>query len=278
MTIEDVPRILWTGSGIRYRGAVHEYLWMAGSPDGSVDLVNVQILLHHDGYDESVVDVGHKRSRNLELLSAAIEDEPCNPRWLYFLIRDGLPTLSRTRLLEICSALKSLVDSAPATGDRLSARHYYRRAAWIASQALAAIGDWRAVRHFCDEFDRLDGDSSPDSHYLRSIEKLVSGCATESDLVHTIQMRRDSQLVSRSVIDPYGRNLDVLIMALLRSTKRNSAADRYSTFCDPWSDALFTSSGRLHGGYRDATEGLSTNRAWASTRSVGQPLQLGSGR
>ncbi|SFB22250.1 Glycosyltransferase involved in cell wall bisynthesis [Amycolatopsis marina] len=242
VTIEDVPRIFKADSGIRYRGAVHEYPVLRGTIDEPVDLASLDVVFHHDGYDQAVVNEKSKRSRNLRLLNAARKDEPDNPRWLYFTVRDGLSTLDHAQLIDLCTALKDLSEQSPTTGDRLSARHYYRRALCIACQGLGTMGDWSTVHRFCEELDRIDQGNSPDAHYFRSVAELFNGVVTDSGLLRTIALRREDELLSASTIDPAGRHLDALIVAILRKIKSRSDAESYRALCEPWTDAFFQSS------------------------------------
>jgi glycosyltransferase involved in cell wall biosynthesis len=236
---EDVPRIFRADSPIRYRGAAHEYPVVPGAVDEPVGMVSLDIVVHHDGYDEGVVNSKDKRGRNLGLLRAARKADPDNPRWLYFLIRDGLAVLDHEQLLHLCATLRDLVERNPATGDRLGARQYYRRAMCVACQGLAAMGDWSTVHHYCDELDRIDQRDSPDSHYLRSVAELFNGVVVDRDLLQTMKLRRDNELVSTSAIETTGRHLDAVIVAQLARLRGTSPADRYRELCDPWTDVFF---------------------------------------
>ncbi|MFD1049038.1 glycosyltransferase, partial [Kibdelosporangium lantanae] len=101
--IDDVARIFRADSGIRYRGAVHEYPVISGPVDESVGMIGVDVVFHHDGYEPAIVQ--GKRHRNLDLLRVAREEDPDNARWLHFLVRDGFPVLDRAEVLELCSTL-----------------------------------------------------------------------------------------------------------------------------------------------------------------------------
>ncbi|WP_410610503.1 glycosyltransferase [Amycolatopsis sp. lyj-109] len=237
--MEDVPRIFRADSRIRYRGPVHEYPVCAGPVDEPVGMVSLNLLFHHDGYEEAVLAEKDKRSRNLRLLNVAGKADPDNPRWPYFMVRDGLPVLDRARILDLCGTLKDLVERDPETGDRLKARHYYRRALCIACQGLVVMGDWATLHVYCDELDRVDRCDSPDAHYFRSVAGLIGDALTGSVLLRTIRIRRDEELISNSAVDRSGRHLDALIAALLDRFKSASDAQRYRELCAPWTDEIF---------------------------------------
>ncbi|MFI6294908.1 glycosyltransferase [Nonomuraea sp. NPDC050790] len=234
--LDDVARIFKAESGIRYRGAVHEYPALSGKP---VNMAGLDLLFHHDGYDAAVIDGKDKRGRNLRLLGAAMEAEPDSPRWVYFMIRDALPLLEHAQLLELCETLRDLVRREPVTDDRLDARHYYRRALGVACQGFAAMGDWATLHRYCDDLDRLDGHDNPDAHYFRSVAELLNGVATQSDLLLTMRIRRDEKLVETSAVDKAGGHLDALLAELLNRVKGESDGDRYRGMCEPWTDVFF---------------------------------------
>lgn len=44
------------------------------------------------------------------------------------------------------------------------------------------------------------------------------------------------------MLDPFGRHLDAIIIALLERVRGAPDAERYRELCDPWSDAFFDKS------------------------------------
>ncbi|WP_204005231.1 glycosyltransferase [Virgisporangium aurantiacum] len=232
----DVGRIFRADSAIRYKGAVHEYPVIAGEPDEPVGIVGVDIRFDHDGYERSVVVGKDKRRRNLDLLDIARARDPDNPRWWYFTIRDGLPVLGHAQLVRSCTVLKRLADTPVATGDGRSGREYYRLALGQACQAFAAFGDWTSVHRY--RADLPDADA----HYFGAIAALARDVVTPHDLVGAIELRGRDELVADSVLDPAGRHLDALIVALLDRVRGEADAERYRDMCDPWTDTFFDGS------------------------------------
>lgn len=226
----DVPRIFKADTGIRYVGAVHEYPVVKGEP---VDVIGVDLPINHDGYERSVTIEKDKRKRNLRLLEAARISDPDNPRWLYYTIRDGLPVLDHERILELCTALKNVASNPPRTGDRRDAGTYLHLALASACQRLVTMGDWPTVHQYCDELPTVD------AHYFRTMFELLSGALTSRDLMRTISLRGDEQLIHASAIDPSGRHVDALIVALLERFRDEVEAKQYLDLCHPWSDVFF---------------------------------------
>ncbi|GLY51753.1 glycosyltransferase [Lentzea sp. NBRC 102530] len=230
---DTIPRVLRAEGHVRFRGAVHEYPVVRGDRDEPVGVVGLDLVFHHDGYRRDVVEAKGKRQRNLALLRAARAADPANPRWLYFLVRDGLPVLSRDEVAGLCDALRALVGRDTGTGDLLDATDYLRLALVFSCQGFAAARDWGAVLLFCDGLGPVD------ALYFRSMAEVAGGVVTREDLVHAVRTRQDSALVSDSAVDPSGRHVDALICALLGRVRSEEEAERYRELCDPWDDVFF---------------------------------------
>lgn len=237
---DSIPRIFQAGGRIRFRGPVHEYPVVAGEPDTAVDLVGVDLEFRHDGYRPAVIEAKGKTARNLALLEVAHARDPGNPRWLYYLIRDGLPVLGRDRVVELCARLEELAGAKAETGGPFGPLRYYGLALSFACQALIMNGDWVTVHRFCDRLDGLRDGTDPDAHYFRSMSDVLHGTATERDLLRTIRLRGDEELVANgSAVDPAGRHLDALIAVLVELFRGTAEAGRYRDLCVPWTDVFF---------------------------------------
>jgi hypothetical protein len=240
--VYDVPRIFKADTGIRYKGPVHEYPVVSGATDTPVDLVGLDIEFLHDGYNPAVTSAKDKRTRNLTLLDAARAGDPHDPRWPCFRIRDAGLEITSAQILDLCTTLQGMVGRDISTGDRQSARDYYRIAFGFACYALVAKRDWRAVNRLCDALDSVEQCENPDAHYFRSMSQLNGGIVTNRDLLRTIRMRNDEELVSTSTIDKAGRHLDALIVVLLEKCRGTADALRYLELCAPWTDGFFEGS------------------------------------
>ncbi|MBP2324692.1 hypothetical protein JOF56_005077 [Kibdelosporangium banguiense] len=245
---DSIPRIFLADGPIRFCGAVHEYPAVAGIPGASVGLVGLDLEFRHDGYERTVVQAKGKLERNLALLDAARMADPGNPRWYFYTIRDGLPVLDRDQLVCLVSALEELLDSGVETGDLLGPRHYYGLALSFACQGLVVHGDWPTVHRYCDRLDALGERENPDAHYFRSMSELLHGVVTEDDLLRTVRLRGDEELIATgSAVDPSGRHLDAVIATLVAIFRGEAEAERYRELCVPWNDMFFEAS-RLRAG------------------------------
>lgn len=96
--VNGVKRIIRKDSDLRFYGYVHEELrydrTLLGSDVESVSFDNV--ILFHDGYEQSIIEEKNKVDRNVFLLKKMIFLEPTHPRWKYFLSRDGSGCLDMT--------------------------------------------------------------------------------------------------------------------------------------------------------------------------------------
>lgn len=236
---DDIPRIFMADSRIRFRGLVHEYPVIQGPTDTPVRLVGLDIDFEHDGYLPAVAEVKDKRNRNLTLLDAARAADPGNPRWLFFTVRDAGLDRTSTQIVELCTSLRDLAGGTYGTGDRQSARNYYYLAFGFACRALVALGEWRAVHRLCDDLDSVERRVHPDAHYFRMLFELSHGVVTSQDLLRTIRIRGEDELVSTSPVDQSGKHLDALVVALLTEVRGSAEADRYHELCEPWTDMFF---------------------------------------
>ncbi|SFO93641.1 glycosyltransferase [Salibacterium halotolerans] len=95
--IMGVKRIFHKRSEIRFYGKVHEEPRRHGDATlQSQENINLRLPIYHDGYMPDILEEKNKAERNLRLLFKMREIESYNPRWLYFLIREGMDTVSST--------------------------------------------------------------------------------------------------------------------------------------------------------------------------------------
>lgn len=233
----DVPRVVH--HGIRYRGPVHEYVVHAdGTP---VEVIRLDLEFQHDGYRPDVAHAKRKRRRNLDLLDTAIAAEPDNPRWLCFRVRDAGGDIAPPALLDLCARIHDLIGAETRFGDTYDALHYYRVAVGSACRALLAVGERDAVLRLCETLNAVARDD-PDAHYLAAMTHLADTTATDRDLLRSITIRENPNLIATSAIDPSGRHLDALIGLQLELRRGRAEADRYRELCAPWTDGFFVDS------------------------------------
>ena len=79
-------------------GVVHEEIRCCGSPIGSINAFNTDIRLKHYGYTKETLK--SKATRNVVLLKKMLIADPKNPRWIYFLGRDGMKICDEDFLIQ----------------------------------------------------------------------------------------------------------------------------------------------------------------------------------
>jgi hypothetical protein len=239
----DVARIMPTWS-LRWHGAVHEYPHVPGR-DVVPGLLGVALELRHDGYRPEVAVAKGKRERNVALAARARHDEPGNPRWIFYALRDGMWDLDSAAIVELCAGLAGADRRGP--GDRRDPETYHRRTLAHACTRLAQLDDWTQVFAYCAQLDRLTPPGSPDTVYFRGLYELIHGAgATPAALLAAARMRKNADAVAGSGLDVRGRHLDALIGTCLRDLKGRDAADGYLSMCHPWTDPFYDRS-RLRG-------------------------------
>ena len=91
----SVPRIFKNNNRFKYFGRVHEELRVYEQERFSLPLkTGLNIILRHDGYKKDIIEKKEKYKRNIRLDLINVEEEPDNPRWVYFLLREAKTTLS----------------------------------------------------------------------------------------------------------------------------------------------------------------------------------------
>jgi glycosyltransferase involved in cell wall biosynthesis len=239
--VDGVPRILHTGPRVRYHGRVHEYPIVDGDIDSPVEIMPVDLELLHDGYAPDVLRAKDKHRRNMELLRAEIVEDPDNPRWPFYAVRDGAPLLSATAITDLCRHSARLAGAESAPGGE-AARTYYRDTLINACYAMTARGRWDSVSSWCDELDELSGASSPDAQYFRAVVAVMNGWVGPDELRRTAAVREDEAICHTSGICRSGDHLDAATALLIEHVHGADAADEYRHLIDSWTDMFFLNS------------------------------------
>lgn len=107
-----VNRIFPNHEGIRYRGAVHEYPALEQSTTGIPALMSPVRIVHH-GYVSQVIAERDKFARNMEILEAAVAEEPDEPfHWYNYGVTAYLGA-DNERALKGLMRMRELTDGLP---------------------------------------------------------------------------------------------------------------------------------------------------------------------
>ncbi|MFJ6832135.1 glycosyltransferase [Streptomyces sp. NPDC091209] len=116
-TYTNTQRFLRSGSPFRFMGRVHEHPYdVSGNAPARV---GIDVRLDHSGYLPNVVDARGKRDRYGRLCRLAAAEEPDNPKWAFYEVRDTLDyrTMSRQELMAAFTRIeKAFKGAVPGAG------------------------------------------------------------------------------------------------------------------------------------------------------------------
>ncbi|MEU6172815.1 glycosyltransferase [Streptantibioticus parmotrematis] len=111
-----IQRILRADTAMRFRGRIHERPYDAAG--NSPDTIQIDCSFHHTGYVPSFREKRGKAARNRRVHALCRGEEPDNPKWVFYTVREELASVrspedarSLFRLLE--SAVEACPDDAP---------------------------------------------------------------------------------------------------------------------------------------------------------------------
>lgn len=235
----DVPRIA-SVRHVRFAGNVHEYPYLLERPQLLPGVVGLDITLWHDGYAPAVLASKDKVARNLALLEESLLEDPHNPRTMYYKLRDGAYIYDAQQVVELVAAFDAPL--ALAIADPHSAEEYVERAKVCACDRLSSLGAWSDTMALCTELDAGPLGVHPDAEYFRHVMELNDGVSDPSLLLRLVKLRRNTEFVARSSLDPTGRPLDALIAAHLFRLRGADDANAFLATCEPWTDQFFDQS------------------------------------
>ncbi|MGY3336606.1 hypothetical protein ACVW0K_002705 [Streptomyces filamentosus] len=134
----NTRRILRSGTALRFMGRVHERPYDARGVQPPY--VEVDVTFHHTGYEPEVIARRGKGERYARLVGLCLAQEPWNPKWHFYAVRDGM--VGRQPDAEESHALFVRLQEARALYDAVSGSDYAteRRADGLVLQCELALG------------------------------------------------------------------------------------------------------------------------------------------
>ncbi|MCX3064007.1 glycosyltransferase [Streptomyces beihaiensis] len=183
-TYTENRRILRAATSSRFRGRVHERPY---DPAGNIPpRAYVSARFSHRGYTPEEVARKQKRSRNGHLLSLCREEEPANPKWIYYEIRDTVdrrtagPEALKEHFARLATAVEALEPS-----DGPDCVSELRSDFWVLLCELAlGFGGTAEVTHWADRLEAVGGHI--EATYFRSVmetSRLVSRLSVVADRI-----------------------------------------------------------------------------------------------
>lgn len=243
-------RMLLADGRVRFSGAVHEEPRLSGEKSAHPCWIALDLEFRHDGYRPDVVESKEKQKRNARLIEKCLEDEPWNPRWLYFKIRDQIDILSLAEIQRLWEELSEAWKGLAGRGLPPPLEDYYGLGLRAYCQRLAAERRLDELAKTCENLEsHLPGNC--DSFYYRNVLDFIEADRRMGEvqdiagrlndlLLRVVRYRRNMPEVVGDSLHASGTHLDALIAALLEALGRPEEADRYrSTITGVWSDGLF---------------------------------------
>ncbi|KUN01436.1 hypothetical protein AQI95_31440 [Streptomyces yokosukanensis] len=142
----NTQRVLRADGSFRFRGRVHEHPYAPG--DFAPPRVQVDVRFDHFGYLPEVIEKRGKRELYVRLDRLGRAEEPDNPKWVYYEVRDGLDPAAPEEEVRAAFALLASV-----TGDMVPDEPGYRTERIVDSWSLLCelavrLGDTEALRTY----------------------------------------------------------------------------------------------------------------------------------
>ena len=231
--ILTVKRIFLKSSNINFFGKIHEEPRKDIDKSGK-DLVyiSLKININHDGYLNDVMKSKDKIKRNITLLKDMLSIEPHNPRWAYFLVRDGFEIMNLQDIENII--YNSVLIDINYKIDKINLKYHEFTFAFL--DILAKI------KLITKEFSQLDNiliilnemiPNNSNSFYYSIMSNFIQIKDKTQDLLNkTIKYREDNYYIQPGMIHSNGYHIDFLIGMLLFETAKYKSSFKYFDFLE----------------------------------------------
>lgn len=221
---QGVARLHGLRGDLRFRGTVHEYLETELGESVPYELSSIRIV--HDDYGD-----WDRSSRNDKLSRRQIAEDPANPRWRPFWVRDSAKLLKSAEIVSANRQQSEIMQSGAVGG--IERDVYTRMIAWHTSWHLVNRGAPDLVERSLHAY-RCDVDeAASEILYLRLVALAIAGVDSTELMVRASALRQTS-LADRKEY-PW---LDAGIAVALDASGRRADADAYRAESVPFSDAF----------------------------------------
>ena len=207
-----IPRIFKSNKNINYFGKIHEELRNADS-----ELLNMSFNLeiNHDGYDNNVIDSKEKIHRNISLLKDMIEIEPNNPRWVYFLVRDGFNHLDLNYSKYLINNVLLIKSDSDLSISNLKFNNFTFALVDLLAQIELTSNNLKALDNILPILEHLIPNNSNYVYYNTITTILKIKNTYYNLLVEVIKYRENNFNVQHGMLHSDGYHIDFLIAVLL---------------------------------------------------------------
>lgn len=231
--VNTVTRIFSNNKYIYYYGKVHEEL-RCKNPNVSSIIINLNIKMRHDGYLPEVLENKDKLNRNLKILTEMINDEPNNPRWLYFYCRESyylysqsekITTIEKILLNNILIDLNKGIEM-----DNVSIHNYTFQMLDLLCKIKIAQKNYDDVQNITAIMNVLKPSNSDVVYYSHFAEIMKIKQKNAELLSSIINYRKNHFEMQENVISSSGYHIDFLIAILLFENMEYKKAYAYFNF------------------------------------------------
>lgn len=211
-----VQRVFKKSSGIKFYGKVHEELRKYNNEDQE-DLysISLDLPIKHDGYIDSVMKEKNKRYIYTNLGKLMIEEEPENPRWVYFYLRDGKDILSLDVYKMYIKKFLLIDRNADIEISNLSKHKYTYALLTLYAIKNFVCGNLSETIILSEIMNKIQPGNS-DSVYLSVYSKILLMKSQEANLLKLLVDYRSNNMDSQyGMLHSEGTHIDLLIGYLL---------------------------------------------------------------
>lgn len=232
-TIISVKRIFTQKSNIEFFGKVHEEPRKdIGKLGKDLFHLSLNIVLNHDGYLPDIMESKKKLKRNLDLLEEMLVMEPTNPRWSYFLVRDGLEVIELDKLENLIYNSILIDPNSQISIKNLKYHEFTFGFLDILAKIKLITKDFYLLEIIIDILNHLIPQNS-NSFYYSIISKFIKiKDSTQLLLNETINYRNNNLNVQPGMIHSNGYHIDFLIALLLFETGKYKSSFKYFDFLE----------------------------------------------
>lgn len=168
------PRIFCKKSGYRYYGCVHEILRKEKSCYRFIPFLCLDIRIGHTGYRKETIK--NKLIRNMKYLDANIKQEPDNPLWYCYKLRDGRDFLTLEEKMACYQRMEQIPESGMEKG------YYLFCYNWASILIVKSLLDVKNVEAAEERYRALEEKGSCSEHDLFYLSCMLKVAKMEQDL------------------------------------------------------------------------------------------------
>lgn len=220
-----VKRIFKNKVGLKFEGAIHEYL-VNSQGDYNLQSMSANIELGHDGYHEQTMNEKDKINRNLNLLKKMMKEEPDNPKWYYFLARDGFDVLNPEEIEKYIQKALTLYSKGNFNEDQ----DFTDSLMDMAMTLKFKQGDFQKLYEYATKVSERDPDNSNAKFYMNLCKLYDLKSQIRGLLKDTIDYREQNSHPQYGMLHSEGYHIDLLIGILLFESDMYDQAKVYFDF------------------------------------------------